>query len=843
MSHTTNQSTGNLNRSAGALGLQGLVTGRSTGVTTPGFIVRKDGSLSISRGGPFSSAQNKLFKQSEAAEKILLDASRGRGISSQEQISQARRFTEQLQREAFGIIEAGGDTSRFGDIGSLRRVVGGFGAPGDISDLTEFTTERNPAKRAAAAAGQPIPPLGTRTLQTDGPGRIKPTEQARLEALKRKAEKEGTAVPDLFVTRTRELQTDGVGRLRPTEAERIKALRRKAEAESGLTQQPARDELERLGISFEDQGISGETPEQSVESINAAMLSQFAAGEGPPVREEFARLFEGTGIEGIDFLSSQSPEQFSAADKFNELRSDFSVETLETQLSDIKAQEEQIQATLRQRTQAELDRPVATSVISGRVSEVERQELERLDFLGRQKSRLVDELQMKYQTIDQIMRFEQTDYTNALNKYNTEFSQNVQLLNLMRGIEKDEKAEDEKIVDNARANVQTTYNIMKENGLTFADLPEADQATIQRDLTRADLPTNLFQQLEFSEPAFEFKGSTKFTDQNGEEFVSALLFNPETGEFKTQKISLGISGESAFPGTDVIRRSAQGGTQAGVTQGFTEEVGQSFVTEANDLRLNQRISFGGESGTVTQIDRESPWIWGLDVDHGADGSDVSSPISGTFIGFGKDPDGFGNFALIQKENGNIVRLSHFGQKGSAADQNNTSMFNESLNIGDKIGLNTFIGSQGNSGTTFASTGGTGGHVDYTTYVVNQDFSGKSIDQINNILQQSDKLTARETAATFFFEGSDLATRARRFQREAPEEEPTETEDTSGDLQRALNRIDVLTRGNSSLNRTLARQFQNDIDSGLSVAEALASVESVVSGKANSQLAITGTRVK
>ncbi len=828
MPHTTNQN-------KGTLGLQGLVTRVGGGLTTPGFIVRKDGSISISRGAPFSSAQNKLFKQSEAAEKILLDVSRGRGTSTEQEISQARRFTQQLQREALGVVESARDTSRFGDIASLRRVVGRFTpATEDISDLLGFTTERDPRKRAAQA----IPPSGTRILQTDGPGRIKPTEQERLNALQRKSEREGktTTTPPLG---TRELQTDRIGGLKPTEVERIKRLRSAA-----LTSENARVELERLGIPFQEPAVSGETPEESVESINAAMLSQFAAGEAPPVREEFAKLFEGiTGIEGVDFLTAQTPEQFSAADKFNELRTDFSVETLETQLSDIKAQEEEIQATLRQRTQAELDRPVSLSVISGRITETERQELERLDFLGRQKARVVDELQTKYQVIDQIMRFEQTDYTNALNRYNTQFSQNIQLLNLMRGIETQEKNDEEKAIDNARANVQTTYNIMKENGLTFSDMPEADQTTIRRDLTRANLPTNLFEQLQFSEPAFEFKGSTTFVDEDGEEFVSALLFNPETGEFKTQKISLGMTGDVDFPGTDIIRRGARGGTQAGVTPGFTEEVGQSFVTEANELRLNQRISFGGESGIVTQIDRESPWIWGLDVDHGADGSEVTSPVKGTFIGFGKDSDGFGNFALIQKENGNIVRLSHFGQKGSATDQNNTSMFNESLNIGDIVDLTTFIGTQGNSGTTFAREGGTGGHVDYTTYVVNQDFSGKSIDEINNILQASEKLTARETAATFFFEGSDLTARTREFQIEGvTEEEPVETQNAA-ELQRALNRIDVLTKGNSTLNRRLAGQFQDDLDSGLSVADALTNVESVVKGGTSSQLAITGTRVK
>lgn len=138
------------------------------------------------------------------------------------------------------------------------------------------------------------------------------------------------------------------------------------------------------------------------------------------------------------------------------------------------------------------------------------------------------------------------------------------------------------------------------------------------------------------------------------------------------------------------------------------------------LNNGQSINLGGQEAVITGIDGSDVWPYGLDVQYPGGNVDVAAPVLGTVLETGNDPDGFGNWVMLDIGNGYKMRVSHL----------------DSINVGqgDKVGpgTNLSIGVQGNSGKTSDGRGGfqidgetdpnRGIHVDYTIY----DTSGNEV---------------------------------------------------------------------------------------------------------------------
>jgi murein DD-endopeptidase MepM/ murein hydrolase activator NlpD len=83
------------------------------------------------------------------------------------------------------------------------------------------------------------------------------------------------------------------------------------------------------------------------------------------------------------------------------------------------------------------------------------------------------------------------------------------------------------------------------------------------------------------------------------------------------------------------------------------------------------------------------------------GTPISAFTGGTVIdvqgGFKQGDQGFGNSVIIKDSQGNMVRYSH--------------LHNAYVKVGQQINPGAVIGSMGNSGSTYSTSGGTGSHLD------------------------------------------------------------------------------------------------------------------------------------
>lgn len=187
------------------------------------------------------------------------------------------------------------------------------------------------------------------------------------------------------------------------------------------------------------------------------------------------------------------PETLNTTNKFTQLRSDYGVTDLENSLTDLQAQSRDLQAVSKARTSAEKAKPVAMNVIAGRVSEEEAQDNERLVAINNSIQTVTSQLNSKYNVIDNIMKFMQVDYSNAVDSYDKQFSQNVSVYNIAKGISDDLKTEQEKVSDNARANAQIIINTMNSNGTTYGELQVDQQANLTKLGVQSGLGASFFQ--------------------------------------------------------------------------------------------------------------------------------------------------------------------------------------------------------------------------------------------------------------------------------------------------------------------------------------------------------------
>lgn len=275
------------------------------------------------------------------------------------------------------------------------------------------------------------------------------------------------------------------------------------------------------------------------------------------------------------------PEAPSFEKLYNSLRKKYDVASLEDYVNDLQTEEDEIFATLRQRRTAERGKTVAMNVIEGRISETERQEAERIDYIRRQKDSAVRQLTAANATIENLINFKKMDYDTARNEYNDKFNQKVSLYNIAKGVVDAEMSDEERSEERSRANLDIIYQTMSEGKISAETItPEMKYQIGQMEL-QAGLPTGFYNNLLQSNPDGEILSTTTRT-YNGGKYADVLFKQPD-GSIKSKSIYLG--GAS----------SGEGGSDAKLTEAELERSARSEMAQL----LQQKV---GEDGKVSPND-------------------------------------------------------------------------------------------------------------------------------------------------------------------------------------------------------------------------------------------------
>ena len=192
------------------------------------------------------------------------------------------------------------------------------------------------------------------------------------------------------------------------------------------------------------------------------------------------------------------PAAFDRIAKLDELRIERGMEGLEQSLVGLKADENEVFATLRQRKTQERGKRVATGVISGRINKVEQQERENLDFIQRQKARVIDELNMGYSVINQYMGYYELNHQDAVNKYNTDFKQNMSMYGIILDQEKlkvDQWYKDQAI---ATTNLQMYMNAVTSGNMSYDSMSQDQKMMVSKLEAQSGMPIGFISNLQIS---------------------------------------------------------------------------------------------------------------------------------------------------------------------------------------------------------------------------------------------------------------------------------------------------------------------------------------------------------
>jgi len=250
------------------------------------------------------------------------------------------------------------------------------------------------------------------------------------------------------------------------------------------------------------------------------------------------------------------PELLDRTGQFEELRTTHGVADLEKTLTDLKAQEDELYAGFREQKFTEEGKPVPLSVIAGRIGEEERQYLERKDYIGRQKARVVDELNTKYSLINQLMTFSGLDYNDAVDRYQTEFGNNLKIYDLVADARKEARSEYEYDRDAAKSNLQVYMNAVTSGNLNYGDLSTDDRVMVGKLEAQAGLPVGFISKLKMAP---------------GENIVN---INEKTGE------ALMMNADGNF---QVVQTGMTPTPTTGAGAGTAESIRERFLVEAKTI--------------------------------------------------------------------------------------------------------------------------------------------------------------------------------------------------------------------------------------------------------------------
>lgn len=121
---------------------------------------------------------------------------------------------------------------------------------------------------------------------------------------------------------------------------------------------------------------------------------------------------------------------------------------------------------------------------------------------------------------------------------------------------------------------------------------------------------------------------------------------------------------------------------------------------STNVKTGQTVNLGGLSGTLTTNYGESTKYEkvhpGIDI-AGKQGTNIPAMKSGKVVGVENKNTGFGNSILVQDAQGNVWRYSHLKQNF--------------VKTGQTIQAGQSIGTMGNTGNSYSSSGGDGSHLD------------------------------------------------------------------------------------------------------------------------------------
>ena len=285
---------------------------------------------------------------------------------------------------------------------------------------------------------------------------------------------------------------------------------------------------------------SGKSASDLINANQVSDAAKKATDNSPAIRSSITNYQNIIGDMGGTKLSDiKAPDLPNYETAYTGLRGQYGVDTLESSMNDLNTQKADVQAQFNTNKTAENGKPVAMGVIAGRISEEGQQAQDKVDFIDRQINTVTGQLNTAYNVINSLMNFKQMDYSAAKEQYDSQFSQNMQMFNMVKGIDDSIKSDQQHEADVARSNLQIMYNSIAANSDGVGSLSKSQKTMITKLEVQAGLPAGFYNTIQAKNPGGTIISTTTRTDASGNKYADIITLDPKTGAPKTSSTFLG----------------------------------------------------------------------------------------------------------------------------------------------------------------------------------------------------------------------------------------------------------------------------------------------------------------
>lgn len=224
-------------------------------------------------------------------------------------------------------------------------------------------------------------------------------------------------------------------------------------------------------------------------------------------------------------LNVAPPAAPSFASDYEALRSSYGISAIESQINSINTQQNDLEASYKAGLNKQEDRLAPMEIIGSKQAKLTKQYQEQAELLNNRKATLVDEYNTKSGIVSNIMQFKQLDYNAAKADYNQNFSNVINLQQLLDGEKSQAVQEQNQQRDDARANLTVLQNLATDSGKSWDQLDSSMQTQMNTLELKAGIPQGTFKSFMMQKGNLKVDYTTTGYDSAGNQITSFFSYN------------------------------------------------------------------------------------------------------------------------------------------------------------------------------------------------------------------------------------------------------------------------------------------------------------------------------
>ena len=267
---------------------------------------------------------------------------------------------------------------------------------------------------------------------------------------------------------------------------------------------------------------------RTAESLSSTEFDPFATGEFENLQDQI--------MAGVEMPETFSAEQYAMTQ--SELTG---VPGMEEELNALKNDLRTQEAIKRSRVVTAEGRASSMGAIEGRIGEIERQEMDRIDYINRMIAYKQDQLNTAYGAIQFVIDLKQIDFNNAMTLYSTQLDANLSMYKQLRSEFESDRTFEQQLIqdqrDHATATLQIYTNLVTSGNLTYSNLDSGTRTELKKLEVQSGLGIGFLSNLKMT-PGEDIKSITQRQGRDGYMYADILRVNAD-GSLTTTSQRLG----------------------------------------------------------------------------------------------------------------------------------------------------------------------------------------------------------------------------------------------------------------------------------------------------------------